>query len=97
MTICGLLMGGHLSGWCLKSVILLIYMALISSVAYSVWGILLKNNPVGKVAVYSFTNPIFSVLLSFAFLGESSSFGWELILALGLVCAGIYLVNRVNE
>lgn len=97
MTICGLLMGGHLSGWCLKSVILLIYMALISSVAYSVWGILLKNNPVGKVAVYSFTNPIFSVLLSFAFLGESSSFGWELVLALGLVCAGIYLVNRVNE
>lgn len=97
MTISGLLMGGHLSGWCLKSVILLIYMALISSVAYSVWGILLKNNPVGKVAVYSFTNPIFSVLLSFAFLGESSSFGWELVLALGLVCAGIYLVNRVNE
>ena len=97
MTISGLLVGGHLSGWCLKSVILLIYMALISSVAYSVWGILLKNNPVGKVAVYSFTNPIFSVLLSFAFLGESSSFGWELVLALGLVCAGIYLVNRVNE
>lgn len=97
MTICGLLMGGHLTGWCLKSVLLLIYMALISSVAYSVWGILLKHNPVGKVAVYSFTNPIFSVLLSFVFLGESSSFGIELVLALGLVCGGIYLVNRVNE
>ena len=69
MTVCGLLMGGHLSGWCFKSVILLLYMALISSVAYSVWGILLKANPVGKVAVYSFTNPIFSVLLSFVFLG----------------------------
>ena len=44
MTICGLLMGGQLTGWCLKSVVLLIYMALISSVAYSVWGILLKHN-----------------------------------------------------
>ncbi len=96
MTICGLFMGGQLTGWCLKSIILLIYMALISSVAYSVWGILLKNNPVGKVAVYSFTNPIFSVLLSFAFLGETSSFGLELVFALGLVCAGIYLVNKVN-
>ena len=97
MTICGLLMGGQLTDWCLKSVVLLIYMALISSVAYSVWGILLKHNPVGKVAVYSFTNPIFSVLLSFVFLQESSSFGWELIVALVLVCGGIYLVNRVNE
>lgn len=97
MTICGWLMGGQLSGWCVKSVILLIYMALISSVAYSVWGILLKHNPVGKVAVYSFTNPIFSVLLSFVFLKESSSFGWELVVALVLVCGGIYLVNRVNE
>lgn len=97
MTICGLLMGGHLTGWCVKSVLLLVYMALISSVAYSVWGILLKHNPVGKVAVYSFTNPIFSVLLSFVFLGESSSFGWELLVALVLVCGGIYLVNRVNE
>ena len=90
-------MGGHLSGWCVKSIILLLYLALISSVAYSVWGILLKHNPVGKVAVYSFTNPIFSVLLSFVFLNESSSFGMELILALGLVCGGIYLVNRVKE
>ena len=97
MTIFGLLMGGNLTGWCFTSVLLLIYMALISSVAYSVWGILLKHNPVGKVAVYSFTNPIFSVLLSFAFLGESSSFGVELVIALAFVCAGIYLVNRVNE
>lgn len=97
MTICGFIMGGQLSGWCVKSVILLIYLALISSVAYSVWGILLKHNPIGKVAVYSFTNPLFSVILSFIFLGESSSFGLELLVALVLVCGGIYLVNRVKE
>ena len=97
MTICGLIMGGRLSGWCVTSVLLLVYLALISSVAYSVWGILLKHNPVGKVAVYSFTNPIFSVLLSFVFLKESSSFGMELVLALGLVCTGIFFVNRVKE
>lgn len=97
MTICGLALGGKLTGWSFNSILLLIYLALISSVAYSVWGILLKHNPVGKVAIYSFTNPIFSVLLSFVFLGESSSFGMELVLALMLVCAGIYMVNRVNE
>ena len=97
MTIFGAIMGGQLTGWCFRSILLLIYMALISSVAYSVWGILLKHNPVGKVAIYSFTNPIFSVLLSFAFLGETSSFGIELIIALALVCIGIWLVNRVKQ
>lgn len=97
MSVVGFTMGGELTGWCLKSIILLIYLALISSVAYSVWGILLKNNPVGKVAVYSFTNPIFSVFLSFIFLRETSDFGLELVVALALVCGGIYLVNRVNE
>ncbi|MBO5227807.1 MAG: DMT family transporter, partial [Lachnospiraceae bacterium] len=38
MTIVGFAMGGQLTGWGVKSVILLIYLALISSVAYSVWG-----------------------------------------------------------
>lgn len=97
MTIVGALMGGKLTGWSFRSIILLLYLALISSVAYSVWGILLKHNPVGKVAIYSFTNPIFSVLLSFVFLHETSSFGIELVVALGLVCCGIWLVNRVKE
>ncbi len=97
MTIVGALMGGKLTGWNFRSILLLLYLALISSVAYSVWGILLKHNPVGKVAIYSFTNPIFSVLLSFVFLHETSSFGIELVLALGLVCCGIWLVNRVKE
>ena len=97
MTIIGIIMGGQISGWCLKSLILMIYLALISAVAYSVWGILLKANPVGKVAVYSFTNPMFSVILSFIFLNESSSFGLELIIALALVCIGIYMVNKVDE
>lgn len=97
MTIVGVLMGGKLTGWCFRSVLLLLYLALISSVAYSIWGILLKHNPVGKVAIYSFTNPIFSVLLSFVFLHETSSFGLELVVALGLVCCGIWLVNRVKE
>lgn len=97
MTIVGVLMGGKLTGWCFRSILLLLYLALISSVAYSIWGILLKHNPVGKVAIYSFTNPIFSVLLSFVFLHETSSFGLELVVALGLVCCGIWLVNRVKE
>lgn len=97
MTVFGIVLGGHLSGVTIRSITLLLYLAFVSSVAYSVWGILLKHNPVGKVAVYSFTNPIFSVLLSFLFLHETSSFGFRLVAALLCVCLGIFLVNRVNE
>ena len=55
----GIVMGGHVGGFTAKSAALLIYMALLSTAAFSIWTILMKYNPVGKVAVYTFTIPIF--------------------------------------
>ena len=77
------------------SIALLIYMAMISAVAYTLWGILLKYNPVGKVAVFGFTNPIFGVILSAVFLGEKNqAFGVQGLVALVLVSVGIFMVNK---
>ena len=42
--------------------ILLLYMAFISAVAYTLWGVLLKYNPVSRVTVFGFMNPVFGVL-----------------------------------
>ena len=64
LVVVGIATGGKISGFTLASIALLIYMAMISAVAYTLWGILLKYNPVGKVAVFGFTNPIFGVILS---------------------------------
>lgn len=87
--------GGRLSGFTLASASLLIYMAMISSVAYTVWGILLKYNSVGKVTVFGFTNPIFGVILSALFLGEQNqAFGVQGVIALALVSLGIFMVNK---
>lgn len=95
MSIAGILTGGHLKGFTLASSMLLIYMAMISAVAYSLWGILLKYNPVGKVAVYGFMNPVFGVILSAVLLGEQNqAFTFQGLISLLLVCVGIYLVNR---
>lgn len=95
LIIVGLLFGGRISGFTTSSVMLLIYMAMISSVAYTIWGILLKYNPVGKVAVFGFTNPIFGVILSAWLLGENNqAFTPQGIIALLLVCIGIFIVNR---
>lgn len=90
------------TGWCLhgevsvntwKSSALLFYMALLSTVAFSLWTLLLKYNPVGKVAVYGFTIPIFGVLLSGILLGETI-FSVKYLAALLFVSGGVILVNR---
>lgn len=93
MVICGLLAGGRLTLWTGSGLAMLIYLALISAVAYSLWGILLKYNPVSKVAVFGFMNPVFGVILSALLLGESDTLGIMSAVALVLVCAGIYIVN----
>ena len=75
--------------------VMLFYLAAVSAVAYSLWGILLKLNPVSKVAVFGFMNPVFGVILSALFLGEGQqAFGLTAIGALVLVCIGIYIVNK---
>lgn len=72
----------------------LLYLALISAVAYTVWGLLLKHNPVSKVAVIGFTNPVFGVLLSALLLGETAeAFSLKNLVSLVFVCVGIYIVN----
>lgn len=97
MIVCGLLAGGRLSEWSVAGVLMLLYMAVISAVAYSLWGILLKYNPVSKVAVFGFMNPVFGVILSAILLHEGDSIGVMCLVSLALVCAGIYIVNRGEE
>lgn len=94
MAVCGFLLGGRIHTVSLPGVLVLIYLALISSVAFSVWGILLKHHPVSKIAVFGFTNPVFGVLLSSLILHEQNQTEpWKIGMALVLVCVGIILVN----
>nr|WP_294493140.1 DMT family transporter [uncultured Mediterraneibacter sp.] len=96
LIVTGLLMDGQVAGFTGKSILLLIYMALLSTVAFSVWTVLMKYNPVGKVAVYTFTIPIFGTALSGIILGEAV-LEWKNLAALALVCAGSIIVNRPEQ
>lgn len=87
-------MGGHITKVTLSGIGLLVYLALVSAVAYSLWGILLKYNPVSRVTVFGFMNPVFGVLLSALLLGETDQASGILgLLSLLLVSVGIYVVN----
>ena len=93
LIVIGWLLHGDVGVFTWKSAALLFYMALLSTVAFSLWTLLLKYNPVGKVAVYGFTIPIFGVLLSGILLSETI-FSVKYLAALLFVSGGVILVNR---
>ena len=99
LTAIGFLMGGTLSPTEIAPAIaLIIYMALISAVAYSLWSRLLAVNPVSRVSVFGFMNPVFGVLLSALLLGEGAGTSpVTVIVALLLVCGGIIIVNKPKK
>ena len=94
LSLIGCCMGGKVSGFHTLSLLLLLYLAFISATAYTIWGILLKYNPVGNVSIYGFMNPVCGVILSALFLNEKKSFQLSTVIALLLVCLGIWIVNR---
>lgn len=96
MILVGICMGGSIAGAVsVSAYLLLLYLAALSAVAYSVWSILLKYNPVSRVTVFGFMNPIFGVIISAIVLGEAGqALSVNSLAALVLVCLGIYVVNR---
>lgn len=93
MIIIGLCIGGRIQTVTAAGMGLLLYMGFISAGAYTLWGLLLKHNPVSKVAVFGFFTPIFGVILSALILNEGTSFDLKTVTALILVCIGIIVVN----
>lgn len=85
--------GGHLASFDMATSLLLVYLAGLSAVAFSLWGVLLKFNKVSRVTVFNFLIPIFGAGLSALFLGESL-WAWKNLLALALVSLGIWWVTQ---
>lgn len=96
LAVAGYVCGGHMGPVGFQAGMVLAYLALLSSVAFGLWGILMKFNPVGLVATFQFLVPVAGVLLSGALLGETV-LEWKNLLALLLVCVGIWLVTRTAK
>lgn len=98
MMIIGAIFGGAVAFPSVKAVAVLVYLSFLSAVAYSLWGVLLKHNPVSKVTIYSFMIPVFGVLLSKLMLSESSNVSVvNLLITLVLICTGIVILNYKKE
>ena len=94
MIVVGLIFGGKITFEQPLGILVLTYLSFLSAIAYALWGMLLKHNPVSKVSVFSFTTPIFGTILSEIMLTESSGVNLlNLIITLLLVSSGIFLLN----
>ena len=94
MILVGIIFGGKVVISDLRSAGIFIYLAALSAVAYAVWGLLLKHNPVSRVTIFSFSTPIFGTVLSTLLLDEASNTGIvNLIITLILVSLGIFMLN----
>lgn len=96
LTIIGYILGGNLTNFNIKSTVLLIYMASLSAIAFALWSQLLKYNKVGVISVFNFLIPVFGTILSAIILKENI-FDIKILVALLLVCTGIYLVYKSNR
>ncbi len=89
----GRLAGGYIDGFDLKTGVLLLYLAMTTTVSFYLWANLLKYNPVGKVAIFGFTIPVFGTLFSSIFLHENVLTLTNAV-SLILVSIGIIVVNH---
>ncbi len=92
----GWICGGSVRGFTMKSTILFLYMALLSTISFCLWAELVKYNSVGKVAIFGFSIPVFGVALSALFLGENV-WTFQNLAALVLVSIGIIIVNVADN
>ena len=89
----GTALGGHLGSVNPLGILVLLYLAFICGAGYVLWALLMKNNPVSRIAIFGFVNPVVNVLLSAVLNGEPL-FRWQYLAALVFVCVGIWLVNK---
>lgn len=98
LIIIGLAAGGRITHIDAGAAFMLLYLAFISSCAFTLQSFLLRYNPVSKVAVFKSTNPLFGAVFSAIILGESDQLlSWFTLLALVLVCLGIFIINKFGN
>ena len=74
---------------CALAAVVMLYLAFICGAGYILWALLMKNNPVSRIAIFGFVNPVVNVLLSAVLNGEPL-FRWQYLAALVFVCVGIW-------
>ncbi|MFR9067622.1 MAG: EamA family transporter, partial [Faecalibacterium prausnitzii] len=60
----GTVMGGRLHVQSALAAVVMLYLAFICGAGCILWALLMKNNPVSRIAIFGFVSPVVNVLLS---------------------------------
>jgi len=95
LIVTGMSMGSPLLVGGFDAYLVLVYLAVLSALAFTIWATLLKYHKVSSISIYNFVIPLSGTVLSALILKESV---WQLqyYIALPAVAIGIYLVNSVS-
>ena len=96
LAVLGLVTGGRLDLTVIKGGLIMLWLALVSAVAFAVWTALLKYHPAGKFSVFNLLVPVIGTVLSGVMLGENI-LRPALPISLLLISAGIAAVNISKE
>lgn len=96
LLVIGLVLGGKLPTITVGGLILLFYLMIVSSVAFSLWTLLLRDYSASLVGMFNFLTPVFGTVFSYilsvlGFLNETSAFTFFTILAIICSAGGILL------
>ncbi len=96
LTLTGLIFGGsfHAFGW--GGFFLMTYICAASIIAYCLWNILLKNNPLSLMSIYKFMEPLFGVVVSCvvtAIVDHTNTLSLNYLYALLILLAAIVAGN----
>ena len=92
----GLVLGGKLPIITVNGIILLLYLTIVSSAAFSLWTMLLRDYSAALVGMFNFLTPVFGTVFSYilsmlGFLDEISAFTPYTVLAIICSAGGIFL------
>lgn len=92
LTVIGVILGGKLDFGNINGMLILLWLSVVSAVAFTIWTALLKYHPASKITIFNLLVPIFGTVLSGLMLGENI-FRLETLISLILISLGIAAVN----
>lgn len=90
----GLSFGGSIRFDTLASISIIAYLSVSIAIAYILWSLLLKYNPVTRVSVFFFMMPVFGVIFSQIILPGDGEFNLpSVVTSLLLFCIAVVMIN----
>lgn len=96
LIVLGAFMGGGINLFSMGNIVVLLYLAMVSAVSFTLWTAILQHQPVSQISIFNLLVPVFGTVWSGILLGENV-FVWQNLLALVLISAGIVSVNITKK